>query len=171
MFCEMTEILKACQNALNFRYSPLNVGRLNLSNFTAGFPAGGDGRKADQADVDTAGDGTDWDERPAGADIVIEVAGGVSCRLSRSPSVVIVVGLTIPASVAVIVFRRIVFKMAKMAVASVMMCRRAGCTHCGCLAPLLKAILVEIHKSYLLIHFLFLSWRLTSGHFHGFLKK
>ena len=70
MFCEMTEISKACQNALNFRYSPLNVGRLNLGNFTAGFPAGGDGREADQADVDTAGDDTDWDERLAGTDIV-----------------------------------------------------------------------------------------------------
>ena len=86
MFCEMTDILKACQNALNFRYSPLNVGRLNLSNFTAGFPAGGDGRKADQADVDTAGDGTDWDERPAGADIVIEVAGGVFTNIKHQRS-------------------------------------------------------------------------------------
>ena len=112
LFCEMTEISKACQNALNFRYSPLNVGRLNLDNFTAGFPAGRDGREADQADVGTAEDGTGWDERPAGADIVIEVAGGVSYRLSRSLSVVMVVGLTIPASVAVIVSCRIVFKMA-----------------------------------------------------------
>ena len=112
MFCKMTEISKACQNAFYFRYSPLNVGRLNSGNFTAGFPAGDGGREADQADVDTAGDGTDWDERPAGTDIVIEVTGGVSCRLSRSPSVVTVVGLTIPASVAVIVSRRIVFKMA-----------------------------------------------------------
>ena len=49
MFSEMTEISKACQNLLNFRYSPLNVGRPNLGNFTAGFPAGGDGREADQA--------------------------------------------------------------------------------------------------------------------------
>ena len=62
--------------------------------------------------MDTAGDGTDWDEIPAGTDIVIEVTGGVSCGLSRSPSVVTVVGLTIPASVAVIVSRHIVFKMA-----------------------------------------------------------
>ena len=84
----------------------------NLDNFTASFPAGSDGREADQANVDTAGDGTDWDERSAGTDIVTEVAGGVSCRLSRSPSVVMVVGLTIPASLAVIVSRRIVFKMA-----------------------------------------------------------
>ena len=61
MFCKITEISKACQNALNFRYSPLNVARLNLGNFTAGFPAGSDGREADQTDVDTAGDGTDWD--------------------------------------------------------------------------------------------------------------
>ena len=111
IFCEMTEISKACQNALNFRYLLLNVERLNLGNFTAGLPAGGDGRQADQADVDTAGDGTDWDERPGGTDIVIEVTDGVSCRLSRSPLVVIEVGLTIPASVAVIVSRRIVFKM------------------------------------------------------------
>ena len=47
--------------------------------------------------MDTAGDGTDCDERPAGTDIVIEVTGGVSYRLSRSP---------------VIVSFRIVFKMA-----------------------------------------------------------
>ena len=93
----MTEISKACQNALNSRYSPLNVGRLNLGNFTAGFPAGCYWREADQADVDTAGDGTDSDERLAGTDIVIEVTGGVSYRLSRSP---------------VIVSLRIVFKMA-----------------------------------------------------------
>ena len=99
------------QNTLNFRYSPLNVGRLNLGNITAGFPAVSDGREAVQAAVNTAGDDTDWDERSAGADIVTEVAGGV-CRLSRSPSVVMVVGLTIPASVAVIVSRHIVFKMA-----------------------------------------------------------
>ena len=38
--------------------------------------------------MDTAGDGTDWDERTAGTDIVMEVTGGVSCRLIRSPSVV-----------------------------------------------------------------------------------
>ena len=59
IFCEITEISKACQNALNFRYSPLNIGRPNLGNFTLGFHAGGDGREADQADVDTAGDGID----------------------------------------------------------------------------------------------------------------
>ena len=62
---------------------------------------GSEWREADQADVDTAGDGTDWDERPAGADIVVVVTGGVSCGLIRSPSMVIMVGLTIPASMAV----------------------------------------------------------------------
>ena len=110
----MTEISKAWQNALNFRYSPLNVGRLNLGNFTAGFPADGEWREADKTDVDTAGDGTDWDEEPAGTDIVVVVTGGVSCRLIRSLSVMIEVGLMIPASAAVVVFRRIVFKTAAL---------------------------------------------------------
>ena len=112
IFCKMTEISKACQNALNVRYSPLNLGKPNLGNFTASFPADCDWREADQADVDTAGDGTDWDERPAGTDIVVEVTSGICCRLSRSRSVVIVVGLTIPASVAVIDSDHIIFKMA-----------------------------------------------------------
>ena len=80
----------------------------------AGLPADSEWREADQTDVDTAGDGTNWNEEPAGTDIVVVVTGGVSCRLIRSPSVVIVVGLMIPASAAVVVFCGIVFKTAAL---------------------------------------------------------